>query len=116
MIKIITLAFLTFAVCQLNAQSVAQKQKKILIVSFISIGTGIDYKAKDRLFSFLEEYQLQHKVKLDVAIKSWGREGEVDCTYDLDKLTKKQYKVFVGEIETMFIKNNLVKISHNSPD
>jgi hypothetical protein len=116
MIKVATLTFLTLVVCQLNTQSITQNQKDKLIVSFISIGAGIDYKAKDRLFLFVEEFQHQHKVELDVAIKSWGREGEMDCTCDLNKLTKKQCKVFVEKIEEMFSGNNLVKISHSSQD
>lgn len=116
MIKVVALTFLTFVVCQLNAQSITQTQKDKLVVSFISIGAGIDYKAKDRLSLFVEGFQREHKIELDVSIKSWGREGEVDCTYNLDKLTKKQCKVFVEKIEDMFSGNNLVKISHGSPD
>ena len=116
MTKIFFLALLISGAGQINEQSITRNQKDKLVVSFISIGTGIDYKAKDRLFSFVEEFQLQHKVELDVSIKSWGREGEVDCTYDIDKLTKKQCKVFVEKIEEMFNGNNLVKISHSSPD
>jgi hypothetical protein len=116
MIKVVALTFITFVVCQINAQSITQTQKENFVVSFISIGAGIDYKAKDTLFLFVEEFQHQHKVELDVSIKSWGREGEVDCTYDLDKLTKKQCKVFVEKIEEMFSGNNLVKILHSSPD
>ena len=116
MTKVAFLVLLIFAACQTNAQSITQNQKDKLVVSFISIGTGIDYKAKDRLFLFVEEFQHQHKVELDVSIKSWGREGEVDCTYDLDKLTKKQCKGFIEKIESMFSENNLVKISHGSSD
>lgn len=116
MTKVIFLGLLIFGVRQINAQSITHNQKDKLVVSFISIGTGIDYKAKDRLFSFVKEFQREHKIELDVSIKSWGREGEVDCTYDLDKLTKKQCKVFVEKIEAMFSGNNLVKISHSSPD
>ena len=116
MTKVSFLALLIFAACQTSAQSITQNQKDKLVVSFISIGTGIDYKAKDRLFSFVEEFQFQYKVELDISIKSWGREGEVDCTYDIGKLTKKQCRVFVEKIEAMFTGNNLVKISRSSPD
>ena len=116
MIKVVAFTFLTFVVCQINAQSIPEHPKDKLVVSFISIGTGIDYKAKDRLFLFVEEFQRQHKVELDVALKSWGREGEVDCTYDIDHLTKKQCKVFIEKIEEMFSENNLVKILRSSLD
>ncbi len=116
MSKIFFLALLIFGANQINAQSITHNQKDKLVVSFISIGTGIDYKAKDRLFSFVEEFQFQYKVELDISIKSWGREGEVDCTFDINKLKKKQCKVFVEKIEAMFSGNNLVKISHSSPD
>ena len=116
MTKVLFLTLTIFGASQINGQSITHNQKEKLVVSFISIGTGIDYKAKDKLFSFVEEFQLQHKVKLDVSIKSWGREGEVDCSYELDKLTKKQCKVFIEKIESMFSENNLVKISLGSPD
>jgi hypothetical protein len=116
MTKAFILVLSIFGASLINGQSIPHNQKEKLVVSFISIGTGIDYKAKDRLLSFVEEFQLQHQVKLNVSIKSWGREGEVDYTYDLDKLTKKQCKVFIEKIEALFSENNLVKISRGTPD
>lgn len=105
-----------FNTWHINAQTKPQNSKDKLVVSFISIGTGIDYKAKDKLNLLVEDFQREHLVQLGVSFKYWGREGETDYTYDLTKLSKKQCKAFIKKIEEMFAGNNRVKISHSSLD
>ncbi|MBK5280362.1 MAG: hypothetical protein JJE09_16005 [Bacteroidia bacterium] len=107
---------LNFVSFQVNTITESQQAKDKLVVSFISIGSGIDYKAHERLQLFIEEFQQENHVQLRVSIKNWGREGETDFTFDLGKLSKKQCKAFVERIEAMFAKNDRVKISHSDPD
>ena len=63
---------------QSNTQAQSTHSKDSLVVSFISIGAGTDYKAMKELDIYAKEFQNEHHVKLDVSIKHWGREGETD--------------------------------------
>jgi len=97
----------------------AQKQtppKDSLVVSFISIGAGTDHKAKDKLDNYVKDFQSREKTTLTPTTRRWGKEGEVDYTYPLNGLSRKQCKAFVEGIEVMFRDNQLVKISHPSTD
>lgn len=108
------LLILFFISWQIHAQTIRQKSENELVVSFISIGSGIDYKATEQLSIFTKDFQHKHHVQLDVALKNWGREGETDYTYTLKKLSKKQRTLFVDKIEALFANNNRVKIIHQS--
>ena len=108
------ISILIFISWQIHAQAIQQKSENELVVSFISIGSGIDYKATEQLSVFTKDFQHKHHVQLDVAIKHWGREGEMDYTYTLKKLSKKQRKLFIEKIEVLFANNNRVKITHQS--
>lgn len=116
MAKCILLILVSLLFLQINTQAQSTNSKDSLVVSFISIGAGTDYKAKEKLDLFIKDFQNEYHVQLDVTIKHWGREGETDYIYNLNKLSKKQCKTFVAEMEAMFSKNNLVKISRNHPD
>ena len=113
LIPIACLALVLSTSFEIHAQSHA---KDSLVVSFISIGAGTDYKAKERLDLFVKDFQSNQQVQLAVRTKHWGKEGETDYTYDLSKLSRKQCKTFVEEIEAMFSGNDLVRISHHLVD
>jgi hypothetical protein len=111
-------AILIIALCSgffLNPKT-NQKHQDKLVISFISIGTGIDYKAKDQLLLFAKEFEILHQVELTVSVKNWGREGEVDYVYDLAILTKKQCKNFITKTKELFNGNDRVKITLNPVD
>src|SRR6478736_8194715 len=103
--------FLLLAIMFLQ-QGFAQNSKDTLVVSFISIGAGTDYKAKQKLDLYVKDFEQTEHVQLNVEVKHWGKEGETDYTYDLKNLSKKQCKAFTENVEAMFLKNNLVKIVH----
>lgn len=109
MIKLGCFYILSLFIFPRPAQSVPHDKNK-LVVSFISVGTGIDYKAKEKLLLFMEDFQREHNVSLEASIKNWGREGETDYTFNLKKLSKKQRRAFVKKIEEMLAGNNRVKI------
>jgi hypothetical protein len=115
MIKLGCLTILLLFTSPLQAQSFPQNKNK-LVVSFISIGTGIDYKAKEKLLVLIEDFQHEHDVNLEASIKNWGREGETDYTFDLKKLSKRQRRTFIKKIEEMFANNSRVKILGSSLD
>lgn len=85
-----------------------------LILSFISIGAGTDYKAKDMLDTYLTEFNKGYQKNIAYESKSWGREGEVDLLFDLKDLNIEQKEKFITDIHNMFISNNLVKIKTDS--
>jgi hypothetical protein len=93
-----------------------QKHQDKIVISFISIGTGIDYKAKDQLLLFVKEFEIENQIELSVSVKNWGREGEVDYVYDLNILTKKQCMTFISRTKEMFSGNDRVKITLNPID
>lgn len=112
LIKSVSIVLFLLASVEMNAQSQSHS-KDSLIVSFISIGAGTDYKAHEKLDLFVQDFQSKQHLQLNVTIKHWGREGETDYIYDLSTLSKKQCKAFVEEIVKLFAMNNLVKISHS---
>lgn len=66
-----------------------------LSVSFISIGAGIDRKAKPQYSKYIIEFAQKNKIKLNCEIVNWGREGEVDYCFELTELDEKQQELFL---------------------
>jgi len=84
-----------------------------VIVSFISIGEGSDYKSYENLKAILTNWHERVKTEIEVVEIPWGREGEVDVCLTLKELTPEEQASFVDEIKTTFQGNNLVQISEN---
>ena|ERR1051326_5621709 len=82
-----------------------------LLVSFISIGAGIDAAIKEKYDAFLSGQQ--KKIKYDEA--HWGREGEVDYCFLLSELSKKEQDDFVAKSKLMLSGSKLVIVSENVP-
>ncbi len=82
-----------------------------LVISFISIGTGIDGDSHDAIKKFIAD----HAKKPAVETFRWGREGEVDYCLQLKELSSKEQKAFVEEIKKLAGKSELVQISENAP-
>ena len=64
------------------------------IVSFYSIGSGIDRGEPDKLKIFSETYGKKINVTILYAETHWGREGEVDFCFPLTGLTSTQVDDF----------------------
>ena len=60
------------------------------IVSFISIGTGVDGDAFNKLEKFIKE----HPKKPAFEQKRWGREGEVDFMFSLKEFKTMKSRFF----------------------
>jgi hypothetical protein len=109
MIKLSFFFILSLSIFPRPAQSFPQN-KNNLVVSFISVGTGIDYKAKEKLQLLIEDFQREHDVNLEISIKNWGKEGETDYTCHLNRLSRKERRLFIEQVREMFAGNKRVII------
>src|ERR1051326_6579047 len=82
-----------------------------LVVSFISIGAGTDYKAKEEYDKLVSDDP--KKPKYDET--RWGREGEVDYCFTLSEMAPKEQDDFVKKTKDLLGNNKLVIITENSP-
>lgn len=107
--------FLLFGSCLCSAQSeIKFTQKKDtyqLVVSFISKGSGIDHKSKDKIDLFIQK---QTK-KPAFEICQMGREGETTYLFHLKELTKKEKKKFVIELKGQIIDKEMVHVEEDKP-
>ena len=82
-------------------------------VSLYSKGTGIEQEAKNVVTNTIEKYT---KKGYDISYTSvsWGREGEVDFCFQLQKLEPKVYHAFLDEL-TRLLKDKQVYINEKVP-
>lgn len=83
-------------------------------VSFISIGSGTDEKAKQQFDQFVTDFGTKNKVKVSYETAHWGREGEYDCCFKLSELDKKQQETFITETKEALKSSTLVRYKENS--
>lgn len=83
--------------------------KYALVISFISIGGGIDGISLDKI----TEYINNHPKKPVVIIDKKGREGERTIYLKLNELSKSEKKAFIENIEKLIVNKDLVKIQKN---
>lgn len=88
-----------------------KEEKFPLVLSFYSIGTGVDRKHLRKFNEFLETYQ----PKLNPIVSPWGREGEVDFCFKLSELSTKQHSQFVKQVREQLKDCKLVHIYENAP-
>jgi hypothetical protein len=81
-----------------------------LVVSFYSIGGGIDEKLQGEFVKFLDAYP--KKIVYDPA--RWGREGEVDYCLKLSGLSSSEQDNFVKKAKEMLSKSTLVHVYENA--
>jgi hypothetical protein len=98
-----------------NLSIVNQETKKDknypLVLSFYSIGTGVDGTHLRKFNEFLDSYQ----PKLNPIITPWGREGEVDYCFSLIELSTNQRNKFVKQVRELLKDCKLVHINENAP-
>jgi hypothetical protein len=92
-------------------QNTIQEEKYPLVLSFYSIGTGVDGNHLRKFSEFLESYQ----PKLNPIVTPWGREGEVDFCFTLSELSTKQRSQFVKQVREQLKDCKLVHINENAP-
>ena len=92
----------------------AQAAKNRFTVSFISIGAGIDYKAKAKFDAFVIDFGKRNGGKLKFETVGWGREGETDYCFALTELNARQQGAFVQESKALLKDNELVQMTENA--
>lgn len=91
-------------------ESVPQQENiSRLVVSFYSIGQGIDGIMHDRFVKFLENYPQ----KITYTPNYWGREGEVDYCLALKELSEEQKTYFVNTAKDIILSTH-VRVSENT--
>lgn len=72
-----------------------------LIVSFYSIGTGVNSAAVQQLEAFVKKYETKNKVSVPYTPVRWGREGEVDYCFMLSEMSAPQQIAFIAETKAL---------------
>lgn len=85
-----------------------------LTVSFFSIGSGVDGKAKQAFETALADFEKDNNIKIAFETSKWGREGEVDFCFKLDELSSKQQTKLIKSLEASVKDSKLVRFSENS--
>jgi hypothetical protein len=110
-IIIVIITLLSFG--NMNAQSeIKLNQKKdtyALVVAFISKGSGIDYKSKEKIDAFIKNF---HK-KVEFEVCRMGREGETNYLFHLKELKEHEKKKFIKELKEQILDKEMVHIEEN---
>jgi len=85
-----------------------------LVVSFISIGAGTDPDAKVLLDKFISEYVAKSGKSVKYIMIPWGREGEVDCCFNMNELTASEQKDFIESLKVEMKGKELIQINENA--
>jgi hypothetical protein len=91
-----------------NAKQGTEKKSR-LIVSFKSIGAGIDTDAQAKMEKFVKEHP--KKPKYDVY--GWGREGETDYAFSLKEIKAADQAKFIEDLKAAVGQSSLVDYKEN---
>lgn len=94
--------------------SAAKDSSYRFIVSFISIGSGIDKKAKNQYEQFLKDFELKNNVTISYEKKYWGREGEVNFCFMLNELKKEEQESFILQSKNLLTNSTLVRFKETN--
>ena len=85
-----------------------------LVVSFYSIGSGIDFNVAKEYNQMLNSYTTSEGLILDFDKVSWGREGETDFCIRLNSFSKKEKENFLEKSQAILKKTERVHIKENA--
>ena len=91
------------------------QQVNRFIVSFYSIGAGIEQKQMEKFENFLIQYRQKTSKNIPAEKTHWGREGEVDFCCDLSELSPAGQKTFIREVKEELKTAVRANYSENSP-
>lgn len=93
-----------------NTKNVQSDKKHRFIVSFFSIGTGLDSDAYTKFENFVKN----HPSKPAYDSYRWGREGEVDIVFNLKEFKKAADQTkFIEELKKAIGDSDRVRYSEN---
>jgi hypothetical protein len=125
MIKIISISMslLLALACNSTKKTTENNNAKSIIlpdsiyrfnVSFISIGSGTDSKAKQQFNEFITQFSNNNSVTITPEIVSWGREGETDYCLKLSGLNNDLQNKFIAETKELLKTSKLIRYKENS--
>ena len=82
----------------------------VLVVSFISFGSGIDFKSVPLFEKNLTEFNATNNCNITYEMKTWGREGERD--YCFANAETKCLNKYIENVKSSF-KNERILIKEN---
>jgi len=85
-----------------------------LVVSFYSIGSGIDFNVAKEYNQMLSSYTTSEGFLLDFDKVSWGREGETDFCIRLNNFSKKEKEIFIEKSQRILKKTERVHTKENA--
>jgi len=123
--KLIPISIFILIVIACNSRKIATENnnaKSIVLpdsiyrfnVSFISIGSGTDGKAKQQFNEFITQFNNNNKVTITPEIASWGREGETDYCLKLSDLNSELQNKFIAETKELLKSSKLIRYKENS--
>jgi len=85
------------------------------IVSFYSIGSGIDRAAFIKFTTYLDSYKKDHNKAILAEETPWGREGEVDYCMKLTELNTSEQTNFIENVKSLLADAKWVHFFENMP-
>ena len=98
-----------------SGNEITQTENYSLVVSFYSIGSGIDRPVAQEFDYLVKDFQEQFGEDFIAERVSWGREGEVDYCIQLDKLKSTSKESFKSRAESILKKTERVHSKENAP-
>lgn len=98
-----------------NLNQNSETENYSLVVSFYSIGSGIDRPIAQEFDYLIKDFQEQFGENFYAERVSWGREGEVDYCIQLDKLKTATIDVFKSRATSILKKTERVHSKENAP-
>lgn len=96
-----------------SGSAIAQDSLYRFSVSFISIGSGIDHKAKNRFVEFISQFNSNNKAVIEPEVVAWGREGETDYCFKLSEVNAAQQIKFIEETKELLKSSKDVRYNEN---
>jgi hypothetical protein len=98
-----------------TVQDEMQAMNYRLSISFISIGEGPDFNAKQSFDKLVIEWEGKIGKRIEFEQYPWGREGELDLCSQLVDLKPDQQFEFITQIKETIGSSKLVQITENQP-
>lgn len=81
-----------------------------LVVTFASIGAGIDPNGKTMLDGYINSFKEKSGKLVKYGTLAWGREGEYDCEFSLNELNLNEQTDFIKGLKKVLRVINLFKL------
>jgi hypothetical protein len=86
-----------------------------LLVSFFSIGSGIDFKIAQEYDRYIKQFELENEGKILVERIPWGREGELDYCIRFAGLSPEKQQSLIDRTKDIASQSKWVNVSTDSP-